>query len=103
MSHHRTFAILTAEPVPPRRKPRHRSDKEKAQLVAEAFSPGGNVSACAFRGAGSLAALCVAPWREEPDGVALDTALDDQQPALPSRLDHPLRPIMGTSMDPQRG
>ena len=47
MSHHRTFEILTAEPVPSRRKPRHRSDEEKAQLVAEAFSPGGNVSAVA--------------------------------------------------------
>ncbi|MER9256701.1 transposase [Mesorhizobium sp. M0598] len=47
MSHHRTFEILTAEPVPSRRKPRHRSDEEKARLVAEAFSPGGNVSAVA--------------------------------------------------------
>lgn len=47
MSHHRTFEILTAEPVPSRRKPRHRSDEEKARLVAEAFSPGGNVSVVA--------------------------------------------------------
>ncbi len=47
MSHHRTFEILTAEPVPSRRKPRHRSEDEKARLVAEAFSPGGNVSAVA--------------------------------------------------------
>ncbi|MER8929061.1 transposase [Mesorhizobium sp. M0859] len=47
MSHHRTFEILTAEPVPSRRKPRHRSDEEKARVVAEAFSPGGSVSAVA--------------------------------------------------------
>jgi transposase len=46
-SHPRTFEILTAEPVPSRRKPRHRSEEEKARLVAEAFSPGGNVSAVA--------------------------------------------------------
>jgi transposase len=47
VNHHRTFEILTAEPVPSRRKPRHRSDEEKARLVAEAFSPRGNVSAVA--------------------------------------------------------
>lgn len=47
VNHHRTFEILTAEPVPSRRKPRHRSDEEKARLVTEAFSPGGNVSAVA--------------------------------------------------------
>src|SRR3546814_19739988 len=47
MSHHRTFEILTAEPVPSRRKPRHRSEEEKARLVAEAFSPGSSVSALA--------------------------------------------------------
>lgn len=47
VNHHRTFEILTAEPVPSRRKPRHRSDEEKARLVAEAFSPGRNVSAVA--------------------------------------------------------
>jgi len=47
VNHHRTFEVLTAEPVRSRRKPRHRSDEEKARLVAEAFSPGGNVSAIA--------------------------------------------------------
>ena len=47
VNHHRTFEILTAEPVPSRRKPRHRSDEEKARLVAEAFSPRRNVSAVA--------------------------------------------------------
>lgn len=46
-SHPRIFEILTAEPVPSRRKPRHRTEEEKARLVAEAFSPGGNVSAVA--------------------------------------------------------
>ena len=47
VNHHRTFEVLTAEPVRSRRKPRHRSDEEKARLVAEAFSPGANVSAIA--------------------------------------------------------
>jgi transposase len=47
VNHHRTFEVLTAEPVQSRRKPRHWSDEEKAQLVAEALSPGANVSAIA--------------------------------------------------------
>jgi len=47
VNHHRTFEVLTAEPVRSRRKPRLRSDEDKARLVAEAFSPGGNVSATA--------------------------------------------------------
>ena len=47
VNHHRTFEVLTAEPVRARRKPRHWSEEEKAQLVAEALSPGANVSAIA--------------------------------------------------------
>ncbi|PND18644.1 IS66 family insertion sequence hypothetical protein [Ensifer sp. MMN_5] len=47
VNHHRTFEVLTAEPVRSRRKPRHWSDEEKAKLVAEALSPGANVSAIA--------------------------------------------------------
>jgi transposase len=47
VNHHRTFEVLTAEPVRSRRKPRLRSDEDKARLVAGAFSPGGNVSATA--------------------------------------------------------
>ncbi len=47
VNHHRTLEVLTAEPVQSRRKPRHWSDEEKAQLVAEALSPGANVSAIA--------------------------------------------------------
>ncbi|MDX8510025.1 transposase [Mesorhizobium captivum] len=43
----RTFEILTAEPVRSRRKLRHRSDEDKARLVAEASAPGSNVSAIA--------------------------------------------------------
>jgi len=39
VNHHRTFEILTAEPVQSR-KPRHWTDEEKAQLVADAPSPG---------------------------------------------------------------
>ncbi|WP_100209399.1 transposase [Sinorhizobium fredii] len=47
VNHHRTFEVLTAEPVQSRRKPRHWTDEEKAQLVADALSPGANVSAIA--------------------------------------------------------
>lgn len=47
VNHHRTFEVLTAEPVRSRRKPRHWTDEEKARLVAEALSPGANVSAIA--------------------------------------------------------
>lgn len=47
VSQHRTFEILTAEPVRTRRKPRQWSDAEKARLVAETFLPGANVSAIA--------------------------------------------------------
>jgi hypothetical protein len=46
-AHHRTFEVLTADPVWSRRKPRHRLDEEKAQHVTQAFSPGANVSASA--------------------------------------------------------
>lgn len=45
VNQHRTFEVLTAEPVRSRRKPRHWSDEEKAQLVADTFAPGANVSA----------------------------------------------------------
>jgi transposase len=47
VNHHRTFAVLTAEPLKSRRKPRHWSDEDKARLVAEALAPGSNVSAIA--------------------------------------------------------
>jgi transposase len=47
VNHHRTFEVLTAEPVQSRGKPRHWTDEEKARLVAEALSPGANVSAIA--------------------------------------------------------
>lgn len=40
----RTFEVLTATAVSPRRPPRHWSDDEKARLVAEAFSPGSTVA-----------------------------------------------------------
>jgi transposase len=47
VNHHRTFEVLTAEPVQSRRKPRHWTDEEKARLGAKALSPGANVSAIA--------------------------------------------------------
>jgi transposase len=47
MNQHRTFEVWTAEPVRSRRKLRRWSDEEKAQLIAEAFAPGANVSAIA--------------------------------------------------------
>src|SRR5437868_429438 len=47
MGHHRTFEVLTAEPVGRRRKPRHWSEEDKARLVGEALSPGAAVSAIA--------------------------------------------------------
>ncbi|GLR45968.1 hypothetical protein GCM10007880_64860 [Mesorhizobium amorphae] len=47
VNHHGTFEVLTAEPLQSRRKPRHWSDEDKARLVAEALSPGANVSAIA--------------------------------------------------------
>ncbi|QPB24747.1 transposase [Rhizobium sp. 007] len=47
VNQHRTFEVLTAEPVQSRRKPRHWSDEDKARLVAEALSPGANISAIA--------------------------------------------------------
>ncbi|GAA4158983.1 MULTISPECIES: transposase [Hyphomicrobiales] len=40
----RTFEVLTATAVSPRRPPRHWSEDEKARLVAEAFSPGSTVA-----------------------------------------------------------
>jgi transposase-like protein len=47
VTHHRSFEVLTAEPVRSRRKLRHWSDEDKARLVAEALAPGSNVSAIA--------------------------------------------------------
>lgn len=47
VNHHRTFEILTAEPVRSRRKPRDWPDEEKARLVSETLLPGSNVSAIA--------------------------------------------------------
>lgn len=47
VNHHRSFEVLTAEPVRSRRKLRHWSDEDKARLVAEALAPGSNVSAIA--------------------------------------------------------
>ena len=47
VNQHRTFEVLTAEPMRSRRKLRHWPDEEKARLVAEAFSPGSSVSALA--------------------------------------------------------
>ncbi|MBP1848555.1 transposase [Rhizobium petrolearium] len=47
MNQARTFEILTAEPVRKRRKPKFRSDEEKALILAEALAPGANVSAVA--------------------------------------------------------
>ncbi|WP_246299953.1 transposase [Sinorhizobium psoraleae] len=47
--------------MPSRRQPRHWSDEEKARLVAEAFSPGPNVSAIArCRGLEPSQLYCVA-------------------------------------------
>jgi transposase len=40
----RTFEVLTATAMSPRRTPRRWSDDEKARLVAEAFSPGSTVA-----------------------------------------------------------
>lgn len=40
----RTFEVLTATAVSPRRTPRRWSDDEKARLVTEAFSPGSTVA-----------------------------------------------------------
>lgn len=40
----RTFEVLTATAVSPRRPPRHWPDDEKARLVGEAFSPGSTVA-----------------------------------------------------------
>ena len=47
MNHDRTFEILTAEPVAKRRKPKLRSDADKALILEEALAPGANVSAVA--------------------------------------------------------
>ncbi|AUW42332.1 transposase [Rhizobium brockwellii] len=47
VNHHRTFEVLTAEPVRQRRKPREWSDDEKTRIVAAALQPGANVSAVA--------------------------------------------------------
>jgi len=60
VNHHRTFEVLTAEPLQPRRKPRHWSDEEKARLVEEALSPGANASAIARSQRLTFATLCVA-------------------------------------------
>ncbi|MBB4233065.1 transposase [Rhizobium mongolense] len=77
VNQHRTFEILTAEPVRSRGKPRHWSEEEKARLVAEALSRGANVSAIA-RSQGldpsqlyawrrkALSSGMVAPLTEEP-------------------------------------
>lgn len=47
VNHPRTFAVLTAQPVRRRRKPRDWSDDEKARIVAATLQPGANVSAVA--------------------------------------------------------
>jgi len=47
MNHGRTFEILTAEPVRKRRKPKLRSDEDKALILEQALAPGANVSAVA--------------------------------------------------------
>jgi transposase len=47
MNQARTFEVLTAEPVRKRRKPKFRSDEDKAQILEEALVPGANVSAVA--------------------------------------------------------
>jgi transposase len=48
----RSFAVLTAEPVLSRRKPRSWSQDEKARLISETLLPGANLSAVA-RAAGA--------------------------------------------------
>jgi transposase len=47
VNHGPTFEILTAGPVRKRRKPRYRSEEEKAVILDEALAPGANVSAVA--------------------------------------------------------
>ncbi|WP_244427833.1 transposase [Sinorhizobium fredii] len=57
---HRIFEVLTAELVQSRRRLRHWSDEDKARLVAEALSPGTNISAIARSQGLDIAALRVA-------------------------------------------
>lgn len=47
MNQGRTFEILTAEPVAKRRKPKLRSNADKALILEQALAPGANVSAVA--------------------------------------------------------
>lgn len=87
MNQHRTFEVLTAEPVRSRRKPRHWSDEEKAQLVADTFAPGANVSAIA-RSHG-LDPSQLYGWRRKAlsSGMVAPMAEDDTGPVKFTRFE----------------
>lgn len=57
VNHHRTFEVLTAEPVQSRRKPRHWTDEDRHGLSRSRDQCVGD---CAVSGTGPVAALCVA-------------------------------------------
>ncbi|MER9651757.1 transposase [Mesorhizobium sp. M0199] len=63
VNHHRTFEVLTAEPLKSQRKPRHWSDEDKGRLVTEALAPRSNVSAIARSLGPDLSQLCA--WRRK--------------------------------------
>lgn len=88
MNQHRTFEVLMAEPVlRSRRKPRHWSDEEKAQLVADTFAPGANVSAIA-RSHG-LDPSQLYGWRRKAlsSGMVAPLAEDDAGPVKFTRFE----------------
>ena len=84
VNQHRTFEILTAEPVQSRRKPRRWSDEEKARLVAEALAPGANVSAIAR--SQRLDPSQLYAWRSKALASGMVTPLREGPPRAPVKF-----------------